>query len=58
MTTYYKVLNADGSANHGGTGKWFLPHDDQPGEWMPKLDVDRLELCVYGYHYVTAVRGA
>jgi len=52
-TTYYKVLNTDGSSYHGGTGVWSLPHDGQPGEWMPKLDADRLELCVYGYHYVT-----
>ena len=45
----YKVLNADGSAYHGGNGKWFLPKG-RPGKWMPELKPDKLEACRYGYH--------
>jgi len=29
----YKVLNADGSVCNGGTGKWPLPRNGEPGEW-------------------------
>lgn len=32
--TYYKVLAEDGSAHHGGSGKWPLPKNEQPGEWL------------------------
>lgn len=45
--TLYKVLNADGSAFHGGKGNWFLPNG-KPGEWMPKIG--NIEPCVCGYH--------
>ena len=31
---YWKVLNGDGSACRGGSGKWPLPHDGKPGEWI------------------------
>src|SRR3989344_5863344 len=33
MPRLYKVLNADGSCCHGGTGKWPLPNG-QPGAWL------------------------
>ena len=51
MTTeiLYKVLNADGSAYHGGNGTWFLPNG-RPGKWMPALESDKLKACQYGYH--------
>lgn len=50
MTTYYKFLNDDGSACHGGLGKWNLPMGEKPGKWMPKLDDEKLSPCEYGYH--------
>ena len=49
--TYYKVLAADGcSPIHGGRGKWFLPKEKGPGEWMPAV---KPVLCKSGYHFVT-----
>lgn len=35
-TTYYKVLNEDGSPRHGGSSavRWSLPAADAPGDWM------------------------
>jgi hypothetical protein len=45
---YYKFLTADGSATYG-TGKWNLPHDGQPGEWMPDI-VGDIVPCENGYH--------
>ena len=48
---YYKVLAADGcSPIHGGRGKWFLPKEKGPGEWMPAV---KPVLCESGYHFVT-----
>ena len=47
--TLYKVLHSDGSAYHGGNGKWFLPKG-RPGRWMPTLNPDKLKACEYGYH--------
>src|SRR3990167_1810699 len=47
--TLYKVLHSDGSAYHGGNGKWFLPKGG-PGKWMPTLNPGKLEACQYGYH--------
>jgi hypothetical protein len=49
----YKVLAADGSACHGGSGRWYLPKlqpdgSYKPGQWMPRLT--GIELCSYGYH--------
>ena len=46
--TLYKVLNEDGSAFHGGSGKWFLPKGKRPGKWMPRI-ADPV-LCERGYH--------
>ena len=46
--TLYKVLNEDGSSFHGGSGKWFLPQGDEPGEWMPRIA--DLVPCKRGYH--------
>ena len=48
MKTYYKVLQADGSACHGGRGKWPLPQDGKPGEWTPFIE--RVVPCKSGYH--------
>ena len=48
-TAYYKVLSSDGSAYHGGSGKWHLPSGKRPGKWMPKITGD-LEPCKNGYH--------
>jgi hypothetical protein len=45
----YKVLGALGQSIHGGNGTWFLPQDDQPGEWMPAIQ-GPLEICARGYH--------
>jgi hypothetical protein len=45
---YYKVLNEDGSAYHGGSGKWYLPRNGKPGKWMPAIA--NPEPCVRGYH--------
>ena len=49
----YKVLDEDGSAYYGGMGKWSLPHDGQPGGWMPRIE--RLEMCFCGYHLIDAL---
>jgi hypothetical protein len=51
--TLYKVLSADGSACHGGSGKWSLPTKNadgswQAGEWMPAIESP--VLCERGYH--------
>jgi hypothetical protein len=43
------MLNEDGSPFHGGTGSWSLPHDGQPGDWMPPIEGD-LVPCKNGYH--------
>ena len=51
--TLYKVLNDDGSCAHGGTGKWFLPHDKRPGRWMPAVN-GKLIACLNGYHLCRA----
>ncbi len=45
--TYYKVLDADGTARMG-TGKWHLPKS-RPGKWMPKIEGDLIP-CENGYH--------
>lgn len=46
--TLYKVLNADGTCYHGGQGKWFLPRENAPGKWMPRIK--DIKPCVRGYH--------
>lgn len=43
----YKVLGADGAPYYGGTGRWYLPTADGPGEWMPAIDPVP---CDRGYH--------
>ena len=48
MTTYYKVLHADGSCFHGGKGSWPLPTEDGPGEWV-EVKGD-LVACENGLH--------
>src|SRR3989337_2754193 len=45
---YYKILGKNGFACNGGTGQWSLPHDGQPGEWMP--EIKNIEPCRRGYH--------
>ena len=51
MDDYYKVTLSDGSACHGGTGKWHLPRGGRPGKWMPPVDVLP---CRSGYHVCRA----
>jgi hypothetical protein len=46
----YKVLGEDGAAIHGGFGKWPLPHDGEPGEWL-EVNGDIL-CCSNGLHLV------
>ena len=46
--TLYKVLRADGVPVYG-LGVWNLPHDNEPGEWMPKI-AGSLVPCKNGYH--------
>ena len=46
-TPYYKVLNDDGTAYHGGTGRWHLPTAEKPGRWMrriPRREMARIRL--------------
>ena len=49
----YKVLGADGAPHHGGYGKWHLPYDNQPGDWMPPI-IGELVQCRNGYHLCRA----
>jgi hypothetical protein len=51
MTAYYKLLNTDGSACNGGTGRWHLPTADGPGKWMRRIKEPIA--CQRGYHLVT-----
>jgi len=46
--TLYKVTGPDGTAWHGGTGKWPLPQGEQPGDWV-EVDGD-LVPCKNGLH--------
>jgi hypothetical protein len=46
--TLYKVLCEDGSTVFGH-GRWNLPTDDRPGEWMPKITGELIP-CKNGYH--------
>ncbi|KKM14731.1 hypothetical protein LCGC14_1703260, partial [marine sediment metagenome] len=48
----FKVLNTDGSAIHG-KGKWNLPKNGTPGEWMPPIE-GKLIACERGYHLCSA----
>ena len=45
---FWKVLDQDGLAFHGGIGKWSLPSADGPGEWMPWIE--HISPCESGYH--------
>src|SRR3990167_9022380 len=45
---FYKFLNEDGTSCNGGSGKWNLPENGQPGEWMPYIET--LKPCESGYH--------
>ncbi len=47
---YYKVLGKGGVACNGGSGKWHLPlpSENEPGEWMPKIE--NIIPCQRGYH--------
>ena len=50
--TYYKVLNNGKGPYSGYDYTEYLPKDGKPGKWLPK--VDKLELCVSGYHVTDA----
>ena len=45
---YYKVLGKGGVACNGGKGKWYLPKNDKPSKWMPKIE--DIKPCENGYH--------
>ena len=45
----FKVLDEGGEPCHGGRGIWSLPHDGQPGDWMPPVEGE-LVACKKGYH--------
>lgn len=49
--TLYKVLRADGSAYHGGSGKWPLPNG-RPGAWVEVTG--QLVACRRGLHVCRA----
>jgi hypothetical protein len=44
----FKCLNADGTSKYAHVA-YHLPHDGQPGEWMPRI-TGRLVECELGYH--------
>lgn len=44
----FKVLDKNGYPLHGGVGRWYLPQDGEPGDWMPH--VSNLIPCKRGYH--------
>ncbi len=49
MTTYYKLLNKDGTTPQG-YGRWPLPKQNgDPGEWLPPIE-GKLVACKHGYH--------
>ena len=48
----YKVLGSDDRPCHGGYGEYSLPHDGQPGKWMPPIE-GALAPCKNGYHLCT-----
>jgi len=52
MTTYYKVLSADGTSPYQKV-KWHLPENGKPGKWMPYVK-DTLRECEHGYHVLRA----
>ncbi len=45
---HYKVLGKDGIACNGGTGKWLLPENGHPGDWMPMIK--KIIPYKQGYH--------
>ena len=51
MTRYFKIL-MDGKSCNGGNATWSLPHDDQPGDWMP--EINGIQMCERGYHVCAA----
>jgi hypothetical protein len=48
MSRYWKVLDAEGRACHGGTFRYDLPKAGKPGKWTPRIK--NLEACQRGYH--------
>jgi hypothetical protein len=49
---YYKVLGPNGESINGGTGRWPLPKDGQPGEWV-EVAGPPLIPCKHGLHVCT-----
>lgn len=45
---FFKVLGDGGWPFHGGADVWSLPHDGEPGDWMPPIQ--DVALCKRGYH--------
>jgi hypothetical protein len=48
----YKITQPDGTAYNGGSGRWSLPTDTEPGAWW-RID-GALEACVNGLHVTDA----
>ena len=48
MIRYWKVLDAQGRACHGGTFQYDLPKGSKPGAWTPRIE--NIEACARGYH--------
>lgn len=47
---WYKIVGPNGEAVNGGSGKWSMPKNGKPGDWMPT--VSHVEACASGYHLV------
>jgi hypothetical protein len=52
--TLYKFTDVAGRPIHNGTGRWLLPKNGLPGEWMPVVADPKA--CYRGYHLVTGER--
>jgi len=51
----YKYLNRDGTCRYTNNPiRWSLPHDGQPGEWMPPIH-GPLHLHTNAYHAIEAL---
>jgi hypothetical protein len=50
MSNLYKVTGPKAEAIHDGRGRWFTPHGNRPGKWMPEVKDPRC--CERGYHLV------
>ena len=51
MQQFYKVLNADGTCFHGGSGAWDIPTNGEPGAWREVKG--KLVACRNAIHLVS-----